>query len=151
MFDSSIDLPQVDITLLATYLKKASEISKVSKAMSGVYLQDLVIGQDVANTLLAKAINEDLKAKSALDYSESVAYLEKASDFLTSRKIKDSSEARKRYVDIDVDVLSAKDRRAKTEALVSLLKGKCNVLRQAHDDLKKLHFSDQYGSSYAGE
>lgn len=140
----------IDISQLATYLDKAGQIASISKMMVGVYLQDLIKGQDIANALLAKAIQADIKAKSRLDYVESMAYLDKAGDYLHSKGIKDSSEARKRYVDIDDEVMAAKDKKAQTEALVVLLKGKANVLRQSHDDLKKLHYGDQYMTGYEG-
>ena len=140
----------VDITQLAFYLEKANNIASVSKMMVGVYLQDLIKGQDIAGALLAKAVQADIKAKSKLEYAESMAYLDKASDYLQSKGIKDSSEARKRYVDIDEDVLVAKDKKAQTEALVSLIKNKLSILRQSHDDLKKITYGDQHMTSYEG-
>ena len=140
----------VDITQLAFYLEKANNIASVSKMMVGVYLQDLIKGQDIAGALLAKAVQADIKAKSKLEYAESMAYLDKASDYLQSKGIKDSSEARKRYVDIDEDVLIAKDKKAQTEALVSLIKNKLSILRQSHDDLKKITYGDQHMTSYEG-
>lgn len=140
----------IDITQLAPYLDKANNIASVSKMMVGVYLQDLIKGQDIANSFLARAVQADIKAKTRLDYVESLAYLDRAGEYLQSKGIKDSSEARKRYVDIDQDVLAAKDKKAQTEALVALLKGKVNVLRQSHDDLKKLHYGDQYMTGFEG-
>ena len=140
----------LDITQLALYLEKANNIASVSKMMVGVYLQDLIKGQDIAGALLAKAVQADIKAKSRLDYAESIAYLDKASDYLQSKGIKDSSEARKRYVDIDEDVLAAKDKKAQTEALVSLIKNKLSILRQSHDDLKKITYGDQHMTGYEG-
>lgn len=144
------DLATIDISQLAIYLDKANQIASVSKMMVGVYLQDLIKGQDIANSLLARAVQADIRAKSKLDYAESIAYLDRASDYLQSKGIKDSSEARKRYIDIDDEVIAAKDRKAQTEALVTLLKGKANVLRQSHDDLKKLHYGDQYMTGHEG-
>jgi len=150
MSDELKQLAPIDISQLAIYLDKANQIASVSKMMVGVYLQDLIKGQDIANSLLAKAIQTDIKAKTKLEYAESIAYLDKAAEYLQSKGIKDSSEARKRYVDIDPDVIAAKDKKAQTEALVALLKGKANVLRQSHDDLKKLHYGDQHMTGYEG-
>lgn len=140
----------IDITQLATYLEKANQIASVNKMMAGVYLQDLIKGQDVAGGLVAKAIQADIKAKARLERAEAIAYLDKAGDYLTSKGIKDSSEARKRYIDIDDDVIAAKDHKAMCEALVSLLKGKLSVLRQSHDDLKKIIYGDSHMTSYEG-
>jgi acid phosphatase class B len=81
---------------------------------------------------------------------EAIAYLDKASDYLKERNIKDSSEARKRYVDVDSDVIAAKDNKARSEALVALLKNKLNVLKMSHDDLKKITYGDQHMTPYEG-
>lgn len=150
MSDDNKQLNSLDVTQLAGYLDKARKIASVPKMMAGVYLQDLIIGQDIAGQMLAKAVQADIKAKSKLDELEAVAYLDKASDYLREKNIKDSSEARKRYVDIDPDVINAKDHKAKTEALVALLKNKLNVLKMSHDDLKKIHYGDNNMTQYEG-
>lgn len=140
----------IDVTQLAVYLGKVKEIASINKMMGATYLRDFIEGQDVAGQLLARAVQADVKAKSKLEYAEAVAYLDYASDYLKSKGIKDSSEARKRYVDIDEHVLAAKDHKAKTEALVSLMKNKLSVLRQAHDDLKKILYGDSHMTQYEG-
>jgi hypothetical protein len=142
--------PRVDITRLAQYVNKIQELSSVNKMMAPVYLQEFIIGQDVAANLLAKAIQADSKAKAKLEYAESIAYLENAADYLASKSIKDTSEARKQYVCVDPAVIKAKDERAMTEALVTLLKSKLSQLRQAHDDLKKIAYGDQNLTPYEG-
>lgn len=146
------DLPQkgLDVTRLAEYVNKIQELSSVTKMMAPVYLRDFIIGQDVAANLLARAISADSKAKAQLEYAESIAYLEKAKDYLESKGIKDTSEARKQYVNVDQDVTAAKDKRAQTEALVSLMKSKLSQLRQAHDDLKKIAYGEQNLTPYEG-
>lgn len=146
------ELPEkvVDITRLAQYTNKIEELSSVSKMMAPVYLRDFIQGQDVATFLLAKAIASDAKAKARLEYVESIAYLENAKAYLDAKGIKDTSEARKQYVNIDPDVVTAKDRRAQTEALVVLLKGKVSELKQAHDDLKKVVYADANMTDYEG-
>jgi len=143
-------LANIDITQLSIYLDKANKIASVSKMMAGVYLQDLIKGQDIAGHLLARAVQADIKAKSRLEQAEAIAYLDNASEYLQSKNIKDSSEARKRYVDIDPVVIDAKDKKAQTEALVSLMKNKISVLRMAHDDLKKIVYGDQHMTGYEG-
>lgn len=143
-------VPTIDVGQLATYLSKVSEIASVSKMMGAVYLRDFIQGQDVAGQLVAKAVQADIKAKSRLERAEAIAYLDHAADYLKSKQIKDSSEARKRYVDIDEDVIAAKDHKAMTEALVSLMKSKQSVLRQAHDDLKKILYGDSHMTQYEG-
>lgn len=141
---------KVDVTRLAHYVNKIEELSSISKVMAPVYLQDYILGQDVAANLLAKAMQSDSKAKAKVEYAEAIAYLERAKGYLEQHGIKDTSEARKQYVNIDSDVLLAKDERAMTEALVSLMKSKLSQLRQAHDDLKKIAYGDQNLTPYEG-
>lgn len=140
----------IDVTRLAVYLDKIKEIASINKMMGATYLRDFIEGQDVAGVMLARAIREDAKAKAKLEQAEAIAYLDNASDYLKSKGIKDSSEARKRYVDVDENVISAKDKKAQTEALVSLMKNKLSVLRQAHDDLKKILYGDTHMTGYEG-
>jgi len=145
------ELPErVDVTRLAVYVNKIQELSSINKMMAPKYLQDFIIGQDVAANLLAQAIQRDSKAKARLDYVESIAYLEKAKEYLDSHGIKDTSEARKQYVNIDADVIAAKDVKAGTEALVVFVKARLGELRQAHDDLKKIVYGDQNLTPYEG-
>lgn len=146
------DLPAraVDITQLAEYFNKIEELSSVSKMMAPVFLRDFIIGQDIATALLAKAIKADGKAKAKLEYLESIAYLENAKAYLDAKGIKDTSEARKQYVNIDPNVVEAKDQKAQTEAFVVLLKGKVSGLKQAHDDLKKVTYADTNMTDYEG-
>lgn len=140
----------IDVTQLATYLAKTKEIASVSKMMGATYLRDFIEGQDVAGQLVAKAVQADIKAKTRLEQAEAIAYLDHATAYLASKGIKESSEARKRYIDIDEAVLAAKDHKAMTEALVSLMKSKLSVLRQAHDDLKKILYGDSSGTAWEG-
>lgn len=140
----------IDVTQLAVYLDKIKDLASINKMMAATYLRDFIIGQDIAGQLLARAIREDAKAKARLEQAEAIAYLDNALDYLVSKGIKDSSEARKRYIDVDENVLLAKDKKAQTEALVSLMKNKLSVLRQGHDDLKKIVYGDTHMTAYEG-
>ena len=142
--------PRVDLTQLIHYLNKIGELASVTKLMAPVYLQDMIMGQDVAANLLAKAIKADSQAKAKLEYAESIAYLERAGEYLASKNIKDSSEAKKQYVNIDEDVVRAKDVKASTEALVVLLKSRLSELRQCHDDLKKITYDKSGDTQWEG-
>lgn len=145
------DLPvKVDITQLAEYTNKIEDMASISKMMAPVYLRDFIVGQDRAAMLLAKAVQADNKAKAALEYTESIAYLENAKAYLEAKGIKDTSEARKQYVNIDPEVVRTKDQKAMTEAMVILLKSKLSELRQAHDTLKKITYGDTQMTSYEG-
>ena len=147
---SDMPVQAMDITQLAQYTNKIEELASVSKMLAPVFLRDFIICQDVAIKLLAIANQADCKAKAKLEYTQSIAYLENAKPYLESKGIKDTSEARKQYVDIDPEVISAKDHKAMTEAMVILLKGKVNELRMAHDDLKKITYTDSQMSNWEG-
>lgn len=144
------ELQSVDVTALAQYLDKVGQISTVSKVMGPTLLRDLIEGQDVAGALLARAIREEGKAKARLDYVRAIAYLERAAEYLKEHGIKDTSEARKMYGDVDPDVMKALDYRSMTEAMVVLLKNKLSIIRQAHDDLKKIIYGDNNGTNWDG-
>ncbi len=150
MSEDQKQVATIDVTQLAVYLSKVKEIASINKMMGATYLRDFIEGQDVAGAMLARAIREDAKAKARLEQAEAIAYLDNAADYLKSKGIKDSSEARKRYVDVDENVVVAKDKKAQTEALVSLMKNKLSVLRQAHDDLKKILYGDSHMTGYEG-
>ena len=143
-------MTSVDVTALATYLSKVKEIASVNKMMGAVYLRDFIEGQDVAGMLLARAVQADLRAKAHLERAESIAYLDRAEEYLKARDVKVSSEARKMYVPLDEDVIRATDDKARSEAMVSLMKNKLSILRQAHDDLKKILYGDQQFTQYEG-
>ena len=143
-------LEKIDITQLAVYINKIEELSSVSRMLAPFFLRGFIVGQDIAITLYARAVKADAKAKAKLEYTESVAYLENAKAYLDAKSIKDTSEARKQYVNLDPDVIEAKDQKAQTEAFVILLKGKVSELKQAHDDLKKVIYADPNMTDYEG-
>lgn len=143
-------LQSVDVTALATYLEKVKELSSINKMMAPTYLRYFIEGQDIAGVMLARAIEADIKAKARLDQAKSIAYLDTASDYLREKGLKESNGMREMYVARDPDVIAAADYKAKTEALVAFLKNKLSVLKQAHDDLKKITYGDQQLTPYEG-
>ena len=143
-------LVSIDVTRLAEYTKKFKDIGTINKMMAPIYMRDFIIGYDIANTMLSQAIRYDLEAAVVGDTAKSIAYLEKAGEYLKEKGIKESSEARKQYVDIDEDVIHTANLKAKTTALVSFLKNKMQEFRLAHDDVKKIAYEEQYSSPDEG-
>lgn len=143
-------IQKIDVTALAHYLEKVGQIASINKMMGPTYLKDFIEGQDVAGAMLARAIREDGRMKARLDQAKAIAFLDKSSEYLTAKGLKVTDEARKRYVDLDDDVMTAADGKAQTEALVALLKNKLSILRQAHDDLKKILYGDQHMTQWEG-
>lgn len=143
-------LTSVDVTKLAEYSRKISEIGNLNKMMAPNYLRDFINAMDLTSDLLSKATKINLDAKSELDKFRAIAYLEKAEDYCTAKEIKMSNGVREMYVDLDDDVIAAKDKFAATEALVIFLKNKYQAFRCAHDDVKKISFNDTQGTGFEG-
>jgi len=143
-------LRKIDITCLVRYSNKIRDIGSLSKMQASTYMQDFISAIDMTNLMLMNAIKLDLDAKSILSTTESIAYLDRASDYLKSKEIRDSDSAKKMYVNIDPDVVSAKDTKARTEALVAFLKNKLQVFRFCHDDVKKIGYADQQMTNFEG-
>jgi hypothetical protein len=144
------DIQSLDVSDLVKYSNKIKDIGSINKMMAPVYLRDFIEAQDLVGNMLAKAIQADGRAKAKLEQAESIAYLDNAAEYLTSKGIKDTSEARKQYVARDQDVLRTSEEKAKTEALVAFLKNKLSVFRQAHDDCKKIAYGDQHMTPFEG-
>lgn len=143
-------LQTVDVTKLAEFTNKIKDIGTLNKMMAPIYMRDFILAYDLTNNLLSMVIKCDIEASTALDTARSIAYLDKAGDFLKTRGIKDSSEARKQYIDLDEDVIRASNIRAKTQAMTSFLKNKMQEFRLAHDDVKKIAYGEQYMSPDEG-
>lgn len=147
--DSS--LQNIDLTKLAIYTNKIKDIGHgFNPMLAPIYIRDFIIAYDIAITYLSEAIKADMRADSLLKQVESIAFLDNAKDYLKEREIKDSAEARKRYVSVDPDVLDAQEAKAKTTAVVSFLKGKVQEFRLAHDSVKKIAYADQYQTQFEG-
>jgi hypothetical protein len=136
-------LQELNLTPIIEYSKKISQFTRGANPVNApLFIQDFLMAFDITNLLLTKVIRFDIDAKSQLDMQESIAYLDRAGDYLASKNIKDSSEARKRYVEIDPDVLKAKELKAKTTAMVEFLNNKLQTFRLAHDSIKKTAYSE---------
>jgi hypothetical protein len=145
-------LQAIDLTRVIEYTKKIPDISKGFNTMlAPIYLRDFIMAIDVTNSLLARAIRSDLQAAAAVKNQESLAYIDRAGDYLKEKGIKDTAEARKRYVPLDGDVMKAYDLKAQTESMVSFLRNKMFEFRLAHDDVKKIAYSNDYQNNTSNE
>lgn len=133
---------------LAKIEVKIKDLAKgVSTMQAPAMMRDFILGYDVANTMLAKAIKEDMRATNKLKEAEGIAYYDEAPHYLAEKGVKDSSEARKKYLPLDANVQEAQEKKQKTEALVGLLKGKVQTMRMAHDAVKKMAYSSDYANN----
>lgn len=142
-------LKSIDMTPIVAFRNKIDQIASMNKMMAPVYLRDFIVAQDLASQGMSMAIRCMGEAKSALDTAESIAYLDRAADYLKARNIKDTSEARKQYVSVDADVIAAKSMMAKSEAMLSLLKNLLYTFKSAEQATKKIAY-DEPGTPYVG-
>lgn len=144
------ELQTIDVTKLVEYTKKIGEIGTLNKMLAPNYLRDFINAMDMTSSMLSKAVKQNLECKAALERAKAIAYLDKAKDYCDEHDIKISNGAREMYVDIDPDVIEAKNKFAASEALVTFLKNKYQAFRCAHDDVKKISFNDTQGTSFEG-
>lgn len=146
----STEIQTIDVTKLSEYTKKISEIANLNKMMAPAYLRDFINAMDMTSSMLSKAVKSNLDAKSELEKFKAVAYLDKAEDYCKAKGIKMSNGVREAFVDLDEDVIRAKDKFAATEAMVTFLKNKYQAFRCAHDDVKKISFNEVQGTAFEG-
>lgn len=146
----SFELQTIDVTQLVNYTDLIKDIGSLNKMMAPNYLRDFINAMDFTSGLLSKAVKANLKAKAELDKAKAIAYLDKAADYCEMNSIKISNGVREMYVDLDDDVILAKDKLAATEAMVTFLKNKYQAFRCAHDDVKKISFNEVQGTAFEG-
>ncbi len=144
------ELQAIDVTKIVEYTKLISDIGGLNKMMAPNYLRDFINAMDMTSSLLCKSVKANLEAKAALEKAKAIAYLDKAGDYCEAKGIKISNGAREMYVDLDDDVIKAKDKVAATEAMVIFLKNKYQAFRCAHDDVKKISFNEVQGTAFEG-
>jgi phage shock protein A len=127
---------------------RLADVAKGVNTMNApLMIRDFIVAMDVTNSLLAQAVREDSRASAAVKQAESIAYFDRAPEFLKAKGVRESSDAKKMYIPMDDDYQEACDRKAKSEAMVSLLKNKMQEFRCAHDSVKKMAYSGDYHNS----
>lgn len=144
------ELQNVDVTRLVEFTRLIKDIGTMNKMMAPTYLRDFINAMDMTSSLLSKAVRANLEAKAALQKAEAIAYLDKATAYAEAKDIKISNGVREMYVNLDEDVILAKDRYAASEAMVMFLKNKYQAFRCAHDDVKKISFNEVQGTGFEG-
>ena len=146
------NLKSLDLSKILKYQEKLENLTKGANTMNApMYLRDFILAYDETNNLLAKATRYLGQAEATLKAAESIAYFDTAPDFLKEKKVKDSSEARKKYIPLDPSVQKAENIKAFAESVVQFLKNKMMEFRMAHDDVKKMAYtSDNNNSAYEG-
>lgn len=144
------ELQSLDVTKLVHYTEKIREIGELNKMLAPLYLRDFINAMDLTSSMLSKATKSNLDAKSALERAKAVAYLDKSEEYCRQKGIKMSNGIREAYVDLDEDVIKAKELYSASEAMCVFLKNKYQAFRCAHDDVKKISFNDAQGTGFEG-
>ena len=144
------ELQSIDVTKLVHYSEKINEIGSLNKMLAPNYLRDFIMAMDITSTMLSRAVKTNLEAKSELEKAKAIAYLDRAVDYCNDNNIKISNGVREMYVDLDDDVIKAKEKFAASEAMVTFLKNKYQAFRCAHDDVKKISFNEVQGTGFEG-
>lgn len=133
---------------IAEYSEKVKDIAKGANTMlAPMMLRDFIMAIDLTNSMLAKAIRNEIRANARLKQAEAEAYYDRAPEYLKNKGVKESSEAKRYYVAMDDAVVNAQDEKAKAEAMTVFLKNKLQEFRMAHDDVKKMAYAGDYNNS----
>lgn len=148
---SNIKLP-IDMTDILSFQELVEDISNVTKIKGPYFMQQMLKAKDLAANYLSRVTYEYEKAKDQSRRKSSLAYLEKASDYLLKRGRKITEEACKRYAEIDEEYLKARDNEIYYKVLTEYMKMKLDYFSNAHDDAKKIYgeSEDGYGSIAIG-
>lgn len=146
----SKELQSIDVTRLAEYTKKISDIGSMNKMLAPNYLRDFINAMDMTSSMLSKAVKINIESKTQLDKVRAIAYLDKSEEYCRTNNIKMSNGVREAYVDLDEDVIKAKDILAASEAMVTFLKNKHQAFRCAHDDVKKMVYDTNKDTNWEG-
>jgi hypothetical protein len=144
------ELQSLDVTKLVFYTEKIKEIGELNKMLAPLYLRDFINAMDLTSSMLSKATKSNLDAKSTLEKMKAIAYLDKSEEYCKEKGIKMSNGIREAYVDLDEDVIKAKEQFNASEAMCVFLKNKYQAFRCAHDDVKKISFNDTQGTGFEG-
>ena len=144
------ELQSLDVTKLVHYTEKIREIGELNKMLAPLYLRDFINAMDLTSSMLSKATKSNLDAKSHLEKVKAIAYLDKSEEYCRVKGIKMSNGIREAYVDLDEDVIRAKEQYSASEAMCIFLKNKYQAFRCAHDDVKKISFNDSQGTGFEG-
>lgn len=120
------------------YLSKLGELRNITQMTVDGYLTDFLVAQDVTSTAISQSVYYENKAKALLDEMRSTAFFERAENYLKSKGLKITAEARKQYIDLDPDVIAAKDVYARCLATSELFKNRLWAFKYAHSDAQQM-------------
>ena len=135
------------VALLQPYMK-SGQLTAVTPTNAAQFLEWSSAGYGVASLYYAWTLELYKKIDTQLDFTRSIAFLDKAEDAIGGEG-KKTAAAKTQYVSKDPDVILALDMRAEAEALTAFYKSKAQEFRMNHEAIKKIAYADNYGT--AGE
>ena len=138
----SAELEKINLDKLYNFTNKINEIPSVTKYNASVLMRDFILAQDLSSELLSKAIVLEARAKTLVGTVEAIALLDKSEEYFKQKNQKPTQDLRAAYVDLDQDVIDAKDLFAKATALAHFLKNKIYEFKSAFEAVK--HISRDY-------
>jgi hypothetical protein len=133
-------LAAIELSKLKGYVDKLSSIEEaVNTNLAPTMMRDFIMAQDLATVMLARAIQAEMMAKSAVDTASAIALLDKSEEYFSTKGRKSTADLREAYVNLDSDVLSARDLHAKATAMVTILKNRVYEFRSAFDAVKQIY------------
>jgi hypothetical protein len=143
-------LDSIDLTKLSDFVRKLQDIDEgYNKNIAPGMMRDFIVAQDIASVLLARAVQAEMMAKSAVDVAEAIATLDKADDYFAAKGQKATDKMRQAYVALDPDVRAARDLHAKACAIVTLIKNRVYEFSRAYEAVKQL-YKDTQQTSWEG-
>lgn len=134
----SAELEKIDLDKLYKFTSKVNEIPSVTKYNASVLMRDFILAQDLSSELLSKAIVLEARAKTLVGTTEAIALLDKSEEYFKQKNQKPTQDLRAAYVDLDQDVIDAKDLFARATALASFLKNKIYEFKSAFEAVKQI-------------
>lgn len=134
----SAELEKINLDKLYNFTNKINEIPSVTKYNASVLMRDFILAQDLSSELLSKAIVLEARAKTLVGTTEAIALLDKSEEYFKQKNQKPTQDLRAAYVDLDQDVIDAKDLFARATALASFLKNKIYEFKSAFEAVKQI-------------
>jgi hypothetical protein len=138
----------LDMTEVWKYDALINEITTINNLSGPLFMQEFLRAKDIVSSYHAKVMFEYEQARDASNKAKSIAYLERAPQWLEQRSRKVTEEACKRYSEMDQDYLAAREIESYLKSLLAFLTHKLDKFQCAHDDAKKIFdkTSDPMGS-----
>lgn len=132
-------LDAIDLNKLNDYVRKLQTVDQgYNKNLAPGMMRDFIVAQDIASVLLARAVQAEMMAKSAVETAEAIATLDKADAYFAAKGQKATDKMRQAYVALDPEVQQTKELHARAVAIVTLVKNRVYEFKSGYEAVKQL-------------